>query len=276
MWSLNFISENDFKRHVRETIQAYGEKLEPYDIDRFNNNLIDPIKMIFDQAVYNETWKTIVSNEIFRQRDKSSNNYIGYFNQRMFQYIKDCRVPANGTEGGWDVIWSPTDPSGYTLENGDTIHSIYVEMKNKHNTMNSSSSAKIYTKMQNQILHNDDCACFLVEVVAKKSQNITWKVTLDQQKLSHSRIRRVSIDKFYEIVTGETDAFYRVCMTLPSVIREIAKGENGGDIFVPHDIVYEQLVEQAKNFTHLPMDNAMILSMYMLGFSTYNGFDRYK
>lgn len=109
-WTLPFISEEDFTNHVKATIDKYGEKLESFDIVRFNKNIIDPIKMIFDKTVYQSTWEEIVSNEIFRQRDKSNNNDIGYFHQRIFQYIADCHVPDNGKEGGWlntmkDLQW---------------------------------------------------------------------------------------------------------------------------------------------------------------------------
>ena len=83
-WSLDFISEEDFKNHVRATIMKYGEKLESYDLKRFNSNLIDPIKLIFDKSVYRTSWEEIVNNEIFRQRDKSNNNDIGYFHQNIF------------------------------------------------------------------------------------------------------------------------------------------------------------------------------------------------
>lgn len=48
-WNLDSISEEDFKKHVRATIMKYGEKLESYDLKRFNSNLIDPIKLIFDK-----------------------------------------------------------------------------------------------------------------------------------------------------------------------------------------------------------------------------------
>ena len=47
-WDLEFISEENFKKHVRATIMKYGEKLESYDLKRFNSNLIDPIKLIFE------------------------------------------------------------------------------------------------------------------------------------------------------------------------------------------------------------------------------------
>ena len=78
-WDLDFISEEDFKKHVQETIMKYGEKLKSYDLKRFNSNLIDPIKLIFDKSIYKTSWEEIVNNEIFRQRDKSNNNDIGYF-----------------------------------------------------------------------------------------------------------------------------------------------------------------------------------------------------
>ncbi len=269
-WNIDFISCEDFKQHVQNTIVHYGEKLEPYDIKKFNNNTIDPIKMIFDKAVYGEDWSTLISNEIFRQRDKSNTNEIGYFHQRLFEFIDNCSVPKNGAEGGWDVVYDV--PQGYTLDDGSVVHKIYVEMKNKHNTMNSSSSSKTYIKMQNQLLHDDSCACFLVEAIARRTQNIVWKNTIDQQKVSHKLIRRVSIDKFYEIVTGQPDAFFKICMALPHVVEEVLQ-ESGNAVETPQDTVYIELQEKAKEFDGVSEDMAMILSMYMLGFHSYNGFE---
>lgn len=61
-------------------------------------------------------------------------------------------------------------------------------------------------KWQNQLLEDDDCACFLVEAVARKSQNVKWAASVDGKAVSHKRIRRVSMDKFYAVVTGIDDA----------------------------------------------------------------------
>ena len=124
-WNLGFISEEDFKKHVRATIMKYGEKLESYDLKRFNSNLIDPIKLIFDKSVYRTSWEEIVNNEIFRQRDKSNNNDIGYFHQNIFSYFKGCEVP----QAGWDVIYR--SPDGI--------------------------------QMPGPLLEDDDCVCLLVE-----------------------------------------------------------------------------------------------------------------
>lgn len=269
-WALDFISEENFVRHVGATIEKYGEKLESYNIKRFNKNIIDPIKLIFDKTVYQTSWEEMVGNEIFRQRDKSNNNDIGYFHQRIFQYIDQCRVPDNGKEGGWDVIYQNDD--GIVLPDGDVVHTVYVEMKNKHNTMNSASAGKTYIKMQSQLLNDDDCACLLVEAIAQKSQNIKWETTVDGKRVSHKRIRRVSIDQFYALTTGEEDAFYKMCMVLPEIIEKVVKQD--ATVQIPHDTVLQELKNIADMSGREPEDIAMAVAVYMLGFNSYFGFSK--
>ena len=263
-WPLEFISKDEFKHHVSETILKYGEKLQPYDLKRFNSNLIDPIKLIFDKSVYQSSWEEIVKNEIFRQRDKSNNNDIGYFHQNIFSYFAGCVVPSEG----WDVIY--TNENGIEMPDGDIVHTVYVEMKNKHNTMNSASSAKTYIKMQNQLLEDDDCACCLVEAIAKKSQNIKWSTKVDKKTVQHKLIRRVSMDKFYEMVTGKENAFYDMCMVLPEVIAEVIKESK--DVKVPEDSVIDELRRVAEKAGKGDGELSMAMAVYLLGFSTYNGF----
>ena len=259
MWPLSFISEENFQRHVEATIRQYGDKLEPYDLIKFNRNIIDPVKLIFDKMVYDFTWEEIVKDEIFRQRDKSNNNDIGYFHQRIFGYMADCEVPASG----WDVVFSKGQ--GIDVSDGDIVSRVFVEMKNKHNTMNSAASGKTYIKMQSQLLADDDCACFLVEVIAKQSQNIAWAVSVDGQQKKHKRIRRVSIDKFYELVTEQKDAFYQMCMVLPGVIENAVASAAAS--VIPKDTVIEELNAMAKS-----KDGSFALALYILGFSSYFGF----
>lgn len=254
--SLNFITDEHFRKHIRETIEYYGDNLQSFDLNKFNANIIDPIKLLFDKNVYGFTWEEIIKNEIFRQRDKSNTNSIGYFHQNIFRYIANCTVPKTG----WDVIFTKTN--GIILD-GEKVSTIYVEMKNKHNTMNSSASAKTYMKMQGQLLKNSDCACFLVEVIAKRSQNIPWTISLDGYKQQHPRIRRVSIDRFYEIVTGEEDAFCKMCMTLPDAIKRLM--EDGDTLKIPKDTVFDELKEKA-------IENSFEFALFMLGFYTYTGF----
>lgn len=246
-WNLNFITKEDLKEHIKNTIATYEKTLDGINLEKFNSNIIDPIKMVFDSKVYRKNIRDVIQDEITRQRDKTNSNAIGYFHQNMFRYIANCEVPKEG----FDVIYTSNDNS-----------KIYVEMKNKHNTMNSSSSQKTYMRMQNKIVKEKSAVCFLVEVIAKKSQNIVWKVSLDNERVEHERIRKVSIDKFYEIVTGDVNAFYKLCMIIPEIIDEIIAEHK--ELQVSEDTVFVELEEKNPD---------LLKALYLLAFEEYDGFE---
>ena len=137
--------------------------------------------------------------------------------------------------------------------------------------MNSASAGKTFIKMQNQLLTDDDCACFLVEAIAQRSQNIKWETTVDKKKVGHKLIRRVSLDQFYALVTGQEDAFYQLCMVLPSIIQK-AVDEFEGSI-VPHDTVIDDLKVLAEKQNLDDENLAVAMAVYMLGFGSYKGFN---
>ena len=150
MYRLSFIPQEAFERHVAVTVSAYERSLQAIDLRKFNENIIDPIKLLFDQKVYQKSFEEIISLEIQRQRDKSNTNIIGYFHQNLFRLLPQCEVPKKG----WDVI---------VTRRGYKIH---AEIKNKHNTMNSGSSKTVMLRMQGCILQNPHDYCYLVEVLA--------------------------------------------------------------------------------------------------------------
>lgn len=244
-YDLNFISDKALYSHVRATVESYSFQM---NLKSFNNNLIDPIKLTFDALVYRQTIEQTIENEVLRQLDKSNSNHIGFFHQNIFKFIGD----------EWDV-----PEKGYDIQS--ISRRIYVEMKNKHNTMNSSSSAKTYMRFQNTLIQDSQAVCMLVEVIAKQSQNIPWIITLDGVKqMSNERIRRVSIDKFYQIVTGEKDAFKDLCEVLPRVIEDVVndlKKQNR------KNTVFEELALISK-------DN--LKSIYLLAFKRYEGFKHFS
>lgn len=262
MWNIDFITELNLKNHIKKTIKYYGSKLESINLQKFNNNTIDPIKLIFDKYIYNISWEEVIKSEVHRQRDKSNNNEIGYFHQNIFNYISNCTVLKNGENSGWDIVYKSDN---IIISNNVIVDTIYVEMKNKHNTMNSSSSQKTYIRAQNQILQNNKSACFLVEAISSKSQNEPWKIKIDSNKLENDYIRRVSLDKFYELVTGDPNSFFKICMVLPQLIQDILKTE---EICIPNDTVYSEIVNIINN-----KKISFELALYMLGFSTYNNFN---
>lgn len=244
IYDLGFISDKALFDHVKDTVEKYRFKI---DLKKFNKNLIDPIKLTFDSKVYGRSLEDIVESEIIRQMDKSNTNHIGYFHQNIFKYIdSDWRVPKRG----FDLV--------------NEREKIYVEMKNKHNTMNSSSSQKTYIKMQSKLLDSSECRCMLVEVIAKNSQNIPWKISLDGVSREHQYIRRVSIDKFYETVTGESGAFKALCQVLPKVLDDVITSIEAETI---ENSVFEELSAISPN---------LLKSLYMLSFSKYEGFEDFN
>ena len=245
---LSFISDENLEKHIAKTLTSYKETLKKIDLAKFNDNVVDPIKLTFDSIVYKKEIKTIIEEEIARQRDKTNTNAIGYFHQNLFSYFRNCEVPQHG----FDIIFN-------TGKN-----KVYVELKNKHNTMNSSSSQKTYTRMLNQIVNDNTCECFLVEVLARKSQNIVWRVSLDSQSMANERIRRVSIDKFYEMITGDKNAFVNLCKVLPTVVRKIVNETLANDR--EQDTVFQELKQK---------DNDLLKALYLLAFKTYEGFDSF-
>lgn len=243
-YNLNFISNQNLFNHVKETVLNYRFQI---DLREFNKNLIDLIKLTFDSKVYQKDLQSLINDEIMRQIDKSNTNHIGYFHQNIFRYF------GNG--------WSVPD-TGFDVIN-ETLN-IYVEMKNKHNTMNSSSSQKTYMNMQNKILQLPTAQCFLVEVIARNSQNIPWIISLNSNQISDERIRRVSIDKFYEIVTGEAQAFKNLCEKLPIVIDDVITSINDE---IMQNSVFEELQRISPN---------ILKSLYLLSFSRYEGFNNFN
>ena len=243
-YNLGFISDENLFNHVKETVEKYRFKI---DLKKFNKNLIDPIKLTFDSKIYGKSIEEIIESEIIRQMDKSNTNHIGYFHQNIFKYInKNWSVPKEG----FDLI--------------NEEEKIYVEMKNKHNTMNSSSSQKTYIKMQGMLLQNAQNRCFLVEVIAKNSQNTPWKISLDGNSHEHEYIRRVSIDKFYELVTGERNAFKNLCEVLPLVLDDVVSARDDETI---ENTVFKELKEVSPN---------LLKSLYLLSFSKYEGFENFQ
>ncbi len=247
-YNLGFISDVDIFGHVKKTVMQYRRSINLKD---FNKNIIDPIKLTFDAKIYGQTMEETIMSECIRQIDKSNNNAIGYFHQHLFKYADNgWEVPQNGDKGGFDVI-------------NDSKH-IYVEMKNKHNTMNAASASDTYVKMQNKILRDDKATCLLVETISKRSQDSVWSLTINtggrKEHYSHERIRRMSMDKFYELVFGVKDAFFKLCCALPCILDDVIAQDSSAKLEVS---VYEELG-----------DRDFYKSLYLLAFNTYEGFER--
>lgn len=97
--------------------------------------------------------------------------------------------------------------------------------------------------------------------------------TVDKNKVSHRRIRRVSLDQFYALVTVEVDDSYQMCMVLPKIIEKVV--DRGEGFNVPADTILDELRNIAYKIGEKSESLAMAMAVYMLGFNAYNGFKNY-
>ena len=80
--------------------------------------------------------------------------------------------------------------------------------------------------------------------------------------MPNERLRRISIDQFYKIVTGVSTTFKQICDQLPITIEKVI-AENKA-LKVEKDTVFEELAD---------IDDNTLVALYKLAFSTYEGFD---
>jgi hypothetical protein len=130
--------------------------------------------------------------------------------------------------------------------------------------MNAASSQKTYMKMQSKLLEDDKATCYLVEAIAKRSRDENWKITIDKKTCSHNKIRRMSMDKFYELVFGDKLAYFKLCKALPLIIEDVVRDDRELSL---HNTVYEELSKEHSD---------LMTALYLLAFSTYEGFDQFR
>lgn len=70
----------------------------------------------------------------------------------------------------------------------------------------------------------------------------------------------MSMDKFYELVFGDSHAFYKLCVALPRVIEDVIKDNKQLAI---SNTVFEELTKEHAD---------LLTAIYLLAFSTYEGF----
>lgn len=83
-------------------------------------------------------------------------------------------------------------------------------------------------------------------------------------------VRVLSIDRFYALVTGQEDAFFRICEALPLAIEAALSETTTQD--TPADRVMADLERLAGTSGAANNSLSMFAALLVLGFNTYKGF----
>ena len=97
---------------------------------------------------------------------------------------------------------------------------MFADIKNKHNTMNSSSAEALFQKLARYADDYKKAKCYWVQILAKNSFNEFWKGEINGKEYSHSRVYKISGDQFYALLSGQEDALFQLYKKLPIAIND--------------------------------------------------------
>jgi len=205
---VEFVSDKEFLECVEHVVNAYlstNDFKTPLNILTKSRNTIDEFKTLFDICVNQSNFEEWTNFEIVRQNDKTINNKIGEFHQELL-----------GKVNGW-IDLGIGDETEIDLKKED--NTVFIELKNKYNTMNSSSEKTCREKLENIIEKYPNATAYWAYVINKnyKSENRVW----NYKKRQDERIRRISGDKLYEMITGDSEALEKVYEAIPKAIVDI-------------------------------------------------------
>lgn len=196
---LNFITDDHLLKCIGNLHKSYIKAKNNVSKKNFYKNKIDTIKLTFDTKFNDIDEEALIESEILRQIDKSINNFIGTFHEEILGGIPGYQI---GKLSGFDI--KSVD---------DTL---FADIKNKHNTMNSSAAEALFQKLAKFADTYKKSTCYWVQILASGSFNTKWFGVINGKEYSHSRVNKISGDQFYALLTNEEDAFAQLYKVLPA------------------------------------------------------------
>ena len=230
---LSWISEQDLFSAISHVYEKYNRALKAKNLKSFNRNVIDPFMLVFDVTLNDKDIEEWLFEESVRQLQKTLNNAVGEFHQIIL-----------GSCEGW-VDLETGDSTGLDLKKEDST--VFAEIKNKFNTMNSRSEKIAFNQLEQIVSDYPNSTAYLVQIIKKpgESYDVFWEYTKSKKPLiknTNPRIRKISGDKFYEKVTGKPDALKELYSILPRAIQDFSKQSD-----VESELIEDQLVDEIKS-----------------------------
>ncbi len=248
---VDFISDEHFLDCVSNLHNAYLKAKNNITKKNFYSNKVDTIKLTFDAKFNDIDEESLIQVEILRQIDKSINNSIGTFHEQILGGIKGFEV---GNLSGFDI-----------KANDD---SLFADIKNKHNTMNSSSAEALFQKLSRYADTYKKSKCYWVQILAKSSFCDLWKGEINGKEYSHSRVYKISGDQFYALLSGKEDALFQLYRKLPVVVKDHLNSIEESDLIKENSAIDEIKVKTETS------KRTILNQITFENYSYYLGFDK--
>lgn len=201
-----FVSDKDLTHSVSIVLDAAKRASAKTELD-FEKNVLDPFAALFALTYNNISLEEWNMSEKERQAQKSIQNSIGEFHQSLLGCFKGWENTGRG--GSVDLV--------------NASKKIIAEVKNKHNTMNSSSSDNTYKKLADHLKYDKKgYTAYLVQVVPKTATdyNTMWSPNVKTLAMRED-IRRIDGESFYDLASGEKDTLNRIFSVMPEIIAKV-------------------------------------------------------
>ncbi len=219
----SWLSEEDLSKAIRHVYEKYKKALEDKNLNSFNKNVIDPFTLVFDVTLTDKDIEDWLQEESARQLQKTLSNAVGDFHQIVLGSCEGWKNLGTGNETGVD------------LKNDDDT--VFAEIKNKFNTMNSNSSETVFKKLEKILTIHPSATAYLVQVI--KKPGLSYDVRWGHKGNKDDRIRKISGDNFYEKVTGQPTALKQLYSILSKAISDFSKQKG-----LKLELLDEKLIEQ--------------------------------
>jgi hypothetical protein len=251
---LDYITDEHLLKCIENMYFSYLKAKARITKQEFYSNKIDTFKLTFDAKFNGVTEKELIRNEIIRQVDKSLNNAIGTFHEEILGGIYGIQ---RGHLSGWDIK--------------STDNKIFADIKNKHNTMNSSSAESLFQKLERIANENKNAKCYWVQILAKSSFCENWAPTFNGREYQHKRVFKISGDQFYNLLaykkTTKGHALLDLYKVLPQAITEFMSNLSSKSI-IEEDRAFREILDSSEEANRSVLDQITFEN-----FISYIGFD---
>lgn len=204
---LPYISDQDLMLHVNKLVQAAKSAESKVDKNPYKN-IIDPFSALVDAARQGIGLDVWMEQEKSRQIQKAFQNAVGEFHQSIIGSMPGWRNAGPG--GSYDVINEETK--------------IIAEIKNKHNTMNSTSQPGTYDKLAGWLdFGKSGYTAYVVEIVPKTPKPYSVPFTPSERKIkrqTRDNLLRIDGRSFYAQASGYENAIEMLYKVLPTILTK--------------------------------------------------------
>ncbi len=206
---LPYIEDEDLMNEINFVFEKIDNSLKEIDGDLYDN-VIDPFSALFDSSGQNISLTEWLEQEKHRQLQKTLQNEIGYFHQRVLGHVK-----------GWN------DPgAGGIYDSENKKRKIFAQIKNKYNTFNADSGSNTYNVMTNLLDSTKKGYKGYVVIIIPTYPRRFIKKFAPGRKPAREDLLTIDGATYYEMVTGDKDALLKLFMALPKAIEKIRKIKN--------------------------------------------------